>query len=376
MIQSPTKQHLVTLIQSESGRCASILMPTERRGRKTAQNPIRFKNLLNEAIERAQDSDDPSLKSLNALAALEQDYEFWQHQGDGLAIYVCDEFEQRFQLGHTVEEAVDVGNHFLVRPLASHACRALSARILAISWDSSRLFECDGREAVEVTDDNFPVAMHDLVARRDPEEQLQFTSHRAGAPKTSRKEAMYHGHGEGEGKIEADRQLYLSRVGQLVAEETYGDDQPLLLLATEEVAGEFTSNCEVKIADVIHASPDGLDESARAEKMNAATGELAKRSDAKLQERLGTALSQDKGSTDLVEIVKQAAGGRVDILLLGDDKAVRGRFDREQLQVAISEEGAVDLVNVAVRHTLNGGGTVVASPALDATSTTAAIYRY
>ncbi len=70
MIENPTRNDLVELIGKESGTCVSIVMRTHESGRETNQNPIRFKNLISEAIKRVGDSDGKLRERLQGLPSL------------------------------------------------------------------------------------------------------------------------------------------------------------------------------------------------------------------------------------------------------------------------------------------------------------------
>jgi hypothetical protein len=356
MLTFPDKQQLTELIQKENGACASILMRTHQSGRETTQNPIRFKNLISQAIEQARKSESPLLGQLESIAALEHDTDFWQHQNAGLAIYLSEGFEQRMSLSHAPAEFVSLSEHFHVLAIASAACGKTDVRALAISWERSRLFGSDGNTTTEIIDDAFPAAMDELVAERDPEEQLQFTSHsQSGKGGTST--AMFHGQGEGEGKIEADRNQYLSRVGEMIGDRMYNTDQTLIVVATEEVAGHFEAAAEsVKVSEVIHVSPDGLDEDELEQRITDAAKKHNQNRDAITAERLSTALANGTGSTDLNKILAAATEGRVDTLLLGTDTS------------------SADRLNDAVRLTLLSSGKVRQLHASD--DAQAAIFRY
>jgi len=378
MIENPTKEDLVSLISNESGCCVSILMRTHESGRETNQNPIRFKNLVTEAIERVRGKDKNLCERLEELAKLEHDFDFWQHQSAGFAVFVCSDYEQRYKLSHRPEEAVYVGDQFLTRPLAGASCGGDSTRALALSWEQARWFACDGHETHEVKDESFPVTKGDLVVDSEVEEQLQ---HSTQGPKVGGKgrssTTMYHGHGEGEGKLETDRGMYLSCVGKLVSSAIYNTDHKLLLLATDEVAGHFTSCCDVEVADVIHASPDGIDDEEIKAKIMAASHAVMKQNEKDLQERLGTALANDKGSRDIGEIIREAFNGRIEMILVGDGEPMRGHFDRDSRIVEVAADGETDLINLAVRETLQAGGSVTRiSEENDSGDVIAAIYRY
>lgn len=380
MIENPTRAELVDLIGKESGTCVSILMRTHESGRETTQNPIRFKNLITTAIEKVAEGEDKLRDRLQALAKLEHDFKFWQNQSAGFALFVCGDFDQQFKLGHSPEETVCVADHFCTLPIAGASCGGGSTRALALSWERARLFTCDGHEAHEISDKSFPVAMDELVTERDPEEQLQFStrSPQGGGPagQGAGSDAMFHGHGEGEDKITADRDMYLTRVGRLVADEIYNTDHPLIVLATEEVAGHFTSTTDVEVSEVIHASPDGLEDKDLHQRIVDTSHSLLKKSGEAATEKLGTAIANNAGSKDLKEIVLQAANGRVETLLLGKVHPQYGTFDRDARQVHLDDEANTDLVNLAVRETLQAGGSVVNLANEGTDVCVAAIYRF
>ncbi|MCO8123153.1 hypothetical protein NHH03_15500 [Stieleria sp. TO1_6] len=378
MIENPTQNELVELINKESGVCVSIVMHTHERGPKTKQNAIRFKNLMSEALDRVADRNPALTKQLTELAELENDFEFWQHQSAGYALYVCDGCVQQFKISHPLEDAVYVVDHFLVRPLAIAACGGGSTRVLAISWEAAKLYACDGHSTREINSDAFPVQMSELVPERDAEEQLQYTTHasKSGTSAGGGSTAMYHGHGEGEDKIKADREHYLSRVGKAVADEIYNTAHDLLVLATDEVAGHFSACCDVPVKQVIHASPDALNDQQISEKILQASQAVVQESQQGLNEQLGTALAQDAGAASVDQVLIEASRGRVATLLLGEDRPVWGQFNRDAGTVRLDSESHTDLANLAVRETLQSGGSVVAGSGGKDKHPIAAIYRY
>lgn len=376
-IEYPSKQQLTELLEQEKGPCVSILMPTHESGRETNQNPIRFKNLVKEAMDRVVE-DSALHKQLSELAALENDFEFWQHQAKGLAIYVTETSQQFVKLSHRVDETVYLGDQFYIRPLAGHACGQNSYLVLALSWTEASLHHADAHDVQEVDNDRFPATMSELVLERDPEEQLQYTSHQArGQGAGPSNVAMYHGHGEGEHKIEADRHAYLHRVGELLKDEQ-NDGRPLLLFATEEVAGHFTSISELEPAGVVHVSPDGLDDQQLADRAREWVKEHQAGDEMDVNDQLGSAIANKSGSDKIEQIVIDAANGRVETLLLGETPVHWGEFDRAQQKVLTGCEpgSGMDLVNFAVHETLKAGGDVRQIHQQPKAWPVAALYRY
>lgn len=79
------------------GLCLSLFMPTHRAGRDTQQDPIRFKNLLQEAENRLRDFDlrTPEVQGLLEPARRRlDDSAFWRHQSDGLAVFLSPEISR------------------------------------------------------------------------------------------------------------------------------------------------------------------------------------------------------------------------------------------------------------------------------------------
>ncbi|PHQ37048.1 baeRF3 domain-containing protein [Rhodopirellula bahusiensis] len=376
MIAFPTKTQLTELLEHEQGDCVSILMGTYQAGRDTNQNPIRFKNLVQQAIQQAKQADSELVPRMVELAKLEHDSTFWQHQSAGLAIYLSGEYEEHVLLSHDPGESVSFGPEFNVRSIASVACGETNLLTLALSWERARLFRSDGHTTMEIQDEIFPLTMDELVTERDPEKQLQYSSHESfgnGGSET----VMYHGHGNGEGKIEADRRNYLSRVGEYVAKRLYNTDQQLVAIATEEVAGHFDAAAEsVELTQCIQVSPDGLTDSQLTARISAFAKEHNQHHDDLLSDRLGAAIAGELGSVDLKSVVLRAAEGRVDTLLLGQDQPLLGRCDLNTGQVELDPNADTDLVNKAVRLTLKAGGTVRRLQDNASTQPVAAIYRY
>tara|TARA_A100001391_G_scaffold28568_2_gene15430 strand:- start:444 stop:833 length:390 start_codon:yes stop_codon:yes gene_type:complete len=119
MLAKLAQQDLIELIGEDSGQCVSILMPTYESGPETAQNSIRFKNLVTQAIENTSDSCEKLQRRLQELSRLGQDDNFWQHHSAGLAIFVCEHGEQRFRLPQSPRETVYVGEEYCVEPVAA-----------------------------------------------------------------------------------------------------------------------------------------------------------------------------------------------------------------------------------------------------------------
>ncbi len=110
---------LKTLINQHQGLCVSIYMPTYQAGTEIQQNPIRFKNLIKQAGNQLEEQ---GVRHTDALALLQpvidlDKEDFWQHQNEGLAIFLADGELYYYRLPLQVDERVVVGDRFHIKPL-------------------------------------------------------------------------------------------------------------------------------------------------------------------------------------------------------------------------------------------------------------------
>jgi hypothetical protein len=136
----------------------SILMPTHRRRPENQQDPIRVKNLVNQATERLRVEFSkrelaPVLARLDALVA-GIDY---QHALDGLALFVNHDFARKFYLPFPVRERVMVDQTFATRDLVFALNRSPRYWVLALSEQPTRLFEGARDTLIEVSNRGFPM---------------------------------------------------------------------------------------------------------------------------------------------------------------------------------------------------------------------------
>ncbi len=340
--------------------CVSILMRTHRSGREVQQGPIRLKNLLKEASEKlkAAGHDDDLL---DGLASKINENEFWQHQGDGLAIFLTPDDCRMFRLNRAVDEKVCVGESFFVQPLIRESNSGGEYFVLSLSWDAAKLFRATGESFSVVETSALPAKFDELVLPCDPEESLQITSHRSAGTTGGRSIAMIHGQGEGEGKIEADRDHYLSLVGDEVAGAIYNTGLPLLVVATSEVTGHFEATNKVHVDAKVDGSPSEWTGDELHEHAHKAIAFQLKADHAEFGERFGTAMANSKASDDLDEVLKAAKAGKVESLMV------------------CQHDNYCEQTNQAVIDTLRAGGDVLqcspeSMPGNDAV--VAAIFRF
>lgn len=155
-----TRQDLKQLQALVKVPALSILLPTHRTSPENKQDPIRVKNLVDQATTRLAEEFssrelEPLLQRLDQLVS-EIDY---PHTLDGLALFVSHDLAQRYYLPFAVPERVVIDQTFATRDLVYGLHRAQRYWVLLLSQSSTRLLAGTGETLEEVQDQNFPMAM-------------------------------------------------------------------------------------------------------------------------------------------------------------------------------------------------------------------------
>ena len=178
-----SKEELTALAEQQTSLAVSIFMLTHRVGREVQQNPIRLKNLLAEARQKLIDR---GLRSPEANQFLEpaqtlvEDNGFWQHQRDGLAIFVTPGLFRTYRLPLPFEEQVVVNNHFYLKPVLPLLKDEGYFYILALSQNEVRLLRGTPYSVIEVEVEDMPQSLAEALKYDEPEKQLQFHTNTPG----------------------------------------------------------------------------------------------------------------------------------------------------------------------------------------------------
>ena len=146
------------LQQISSYPALTITVPTHRTSPDNRQDPIRVKNLVEQAgtrllAEFSKREIAPLLANLEKLVE-EIDYRYTL---DGLALFVNRDFARTVQLPFTLKEHVHVGETFLARDLVFAMNRTPRYWVLVLSEKPTRLYEATRDDLIEIQDGGFPI---------------------------------------------------------------------------------------------------------------------------------------------------------------------------------------------------------------------------
>ena len=361
----------------------SIYLPTHVAGAEIQQDPIRLKNLLREAEGKLQTAevDDATINEIlsPAFELLERD-RFWQHQSQGLALYLTKNKMRMYRLPLDFESSVVVSDRFYLKPLLPLFFDNRYFYILALSQNQVRLFQSTRYDISEVELANVPTSLAEALRYDDPEAQLQFHSATGGGG-----QAIYHGQGVSGTDNKVNIRRFFNEVNDaLFTHYLNGETAPLVVASVEYLQPIYQS-----VNTYPHLMTDGVDGNPDVTKPNDLREQAwpivahlieATRQDAIAQYH---ELEQtQQASHQVSQIITAAVRGQVDTLLLAKDAQVWGQVDAQSGQADVhsdAQAGDYDLLDLAAVNTALQGGKVyfLAKDQLpDAAEVAAGIFRY
>lgn len=365
-MKSFTLGQLNALAQQTSNPSISIFLPTHRAGQDTQQDPIRFKNLLREAEKQLLDSgmaprDASTL--LQPAQAFIDDSHFWNHQSDGLAIFMAAGDFHYYHLPFSVEELLIISQTYYFKPVLPLFTNNGHYYILALSQNEIRLFE-GTRYSVGQIDlpEGTPESMEAALRLDDPQKQLQMHTAQSGAG-----HGMFHGQSQGEDEQKVLIGQYL-KLADTSLKEIFSEQQaPLVLAGVDYLLPMYRKISEYKnIMEVgITGSPEHLSPEELQKQAWPIVEELFRQTTEKAVEQYQQLAGTDKATGNIDEIVSAAFHGSVDKLVLSFEAQVWGMFDQETGKVTHhsavqSKENNLALIDFAAMKTLQNGGTIYA----------------
>ena len=384
-----TKSDLSALMDAAPKLGASIFLPTHVRGAEIRQDPIRLKNLAAEAHDKLLAAGLPRTEAENFLApatALVDDYGFWQHQDQGLALFLDGGGVRRYKVPLPLAERVVVGAGFHVKPLLPVLAADGAFHVLTITADRVRLFDASRFAMAETASDDLPESLGEVTrAFSDYENPVQAAPaarpHTAGSSATN---AQVYGDSPEDWR-KGRLVEYVRRIASALEDRLASDAVPVVLVADAETAGHFQKlgTLGPLLAGVVEANPEAM----RQEDLHAAAyAILQPRLDADRRQAVERFAAlhgsgDARAATSMEEVVRAAYQGRVDMLLLAEGESIWGRYHEEADELATGEafaETGEDLLDAAAVRTLRHGGGVYVLPAEEMPDevAAAAVLRY
>jgi len=353
----------------------------ELAGPETRKNPIQLKNALHDAEGQLQArgmSHREIEELLQPALALVDNFDFWQHQQAGLALFLNADGMQSYRLPLSFESMVMVGNRFQLKPLLPLFASDRPFYILSLSQNPVRLFWATRYQIEEVPLEGMPTSLEEALRYDDPEKQLQFhnVSGDGSVP-------TYHGHGVGTTADKENIRRFFLKLDRGLHDRLNQSGMPLILAGQDFLhpiyreANSYGDLLDEGVTvDVEHMESQALRDAAWA-KLEAIMNQTRHEQIDRFQSLQNT----HRRDTALEPVVVAAHRGQVDTLLVNRDSHRWGRYDAEHNAIEPHEDektADTDLVDLAAIQTVLQGGKVFLLPPeeMPTDEPVAAIFRY
>jgi hypothetical protein len=384
-----TKAELEQIMRKEQQWCVSIYMPTHRTGREAQQDPIRLKNLLGEAEKRLSDQGVGGRdvqQMLEPASKFLQDSYFWQHQSDGLAIFITSNTVRRYRLPLNFDEFVAVMDHFYIKPLLPLFTGDGQFYILALSQNEVRLLNGTRYSVSEVDIGQVGGSLAEAIPSVNHQMSLQLHTSGSTGEMSGSGSVTFHGQGGGSeesGKKELLR--YFRLVSDGLKEFLQGNRAPIVLAGVEYLLPIYkVANTYPNLVDtVIKGNPDMLS----AAELHKSAWEIIRPLFQAAQEEAFAYYQQLAGQArervadTLEKIVPAAYHGQVETLFVAAGEQQWGIHNPVTNEIELHdqiESGDEPLLDLATVHTYLKGGTVytVEPEMVPGGTSAAAVLRY
>jgi hypothetical protein len=367
-MQLLTRQELKTLFEQRGEACVSLYMTTHRAGAEVQQDPIRLKNLLREAEATLNTM---GLRSPEAGELLEPaqdllgDSEFWQHQSEGLALFLSSRSFNAYRLPFEFEELVVVTNRFHVKPLLPLLSGDGRFYVLALSQNEVRLLQGTRYSVDEIELEDVPKSLAEALRYDDPEKQFQFHTQTQTPGGQGDRGAVFHGHGVVSEEDKEDILRFFQKVDKGLQHVLRDERSPLVLAGVEylfPIYAEANTYSHL-IGQGVEGNPEALSSKELHERAWAIVQPHFQEAQERAIAQYEQLASTEQASSDIRTVVPAAHYGRVDTLFVAVGQQHWGTFDPQTDTIDIhgeEEPGDEDLLDLAAVQTLLHGGRVYA----------------
>lgn len=329
-----TASRLNTVIGQDEPPVFSLYMPTHRRHPDNATDSGVFRQLVRQFENaKAEYPNDADVQAIFAkFEALADDFHFWQHTWEGLAVFATRRSFDVYRLRRTVRPLAVVSDSTHVKPLLKYLQSSDRYHVLALTTNAARLYEGDRYQLdeIDLSDAGVPDSMIDAL---DHELRDLHATLAAYNTATGEKWGVEENHGLRKTDIDNDIEQFFRAVDRaVIVKYSVPTRLPLIIAALPEHHHMFhrISRNERLMEEGIKVDPSSLSkEDLRERAWKIMEPHYAKR----LNELIGQyrqATAKELGADQIDEIVKDAFDGKVGALLLEEDRIIPGRIiDRD-----------------------------------------------
>ena len=341
-----------TILNSDSDYCISIYMPTHRTSPDSKQDAIRFKNIVDKLADMKKYD-----KQVKILREIQKDTNFWIYNLEGLVILMDQKDVNIYRLPRNVDEKLEVGNFFYLKPLIRNFQSDQNYYALGLSKDSFRLFTGNRYGFKEIEIDDQERLLENVLGDQHVGRSLNVVSHGGIV-------GNYHGHGARSEEVKVDTKRFFTHVDRYVNDNFVAKySMPLILVALPENQSVFrsVSQSDFLLDEGINRSIEGI----TAQDLNEFSWKVLEpiyiKKTEDLVQRYHEGLNNNTASHALQEILQALVQGKVHILVIQDGKSIPGVIDLDKVEYTITDDGE-DMLNQMAQMALKKNMEVVMVP--------------
>jgi hypothetical protein len=380
-----TKSLLQSLMHETHECSISLYMPTHRSHPENLKDILVFKNLIKQLSQILQEiyPGTDMRQYLKPFDSIIYDKSLWDNTLDGLAIFSAGDYLKIIPLQLPVKSLVMVKNRFYTKPLRLYLQSIDHYHVLVLHLDNFQLFEGNRFMLSEVDlNASIPKTLSEALGEKLTEKHSTVASYGGVGPQNS---SMHHGDGGRKDHIDADIEKYF-RIISLAIEKNYSKPTgfPLILAALPEQQHLFhkVSKNPLLEKEGIMTDVSSLSIQALADLAWKAMQPHYLRRLSELTQKYELAKSQNRASDDLEQIAKAVAAGKVEVLLLEQNRIIPGKItDKNPVTIFTDSSNEIlmgDILDdIALMATEKASDVVVVSKdKMPTQSGLAAIFRY
>jgi hypothetical protein len=393
-----TRDELKTLRQVNEDPCISLFMPTNREWDKLDQDVIMFKNHIQklEKVLKERNMNTREIeKMLKPAFNLIEDREFWNHQTEGLAVFMNRNEFRTYRVPISVKEDLIVSFRYKLKPLLPILSGDGRYYVLCLGKKNIYLYQGSRFSLQEIKlPKDTPESLDQLFEWEDPQADPTLHFHggstnqvNVGPSSISKdKSGMFHGHGDNAADA-TDPKLrvldFFRLIDKGVCEKIGQENAPLVLAAIDVHIPVYKEANNYSNLHEVALNYNPMEYSVK--ELHEATWEIVKplfdRAEKSAREKFNQFLGNGRASNNFREILKNSFSNKIETLFVATSDQKWGKYDLEKDNLRIDEHPSADnedLVDLIALQALEEGAQVFTMDQLDIpdSESVAAVYRY
>lgn len=380
-----SKESLKNLVKKSSDPCISIYIPTHREWNEQSQDRTRFKNHIQKIYKQLHDRglrDTQIQQMMKPAFELLDDIEFWNHQSEGLAVFLSPGEFHRFRIPVKLQDMNYISQRYYIKPLLS--LMSGDGRFFLLTLDQKLIKLYQGSK-YSINEAKLPrgtfLSMKDYFQFEEADKSFQLYG---GATSAEGASLFTHGSVRMDAAVHKEKILeFFKLVNKGVFQVIRHENAPLVLAGIEYMVPLYkeANSYPYLAGESLDLNPEGLKENELHRSAWEIVDPLFQKNRMKAFKLYEQFSGNGRASSNIKEIVKGALNKKVESLFVNKDAQLWGKYIRDADEVILDgnqNESNDELLDLAAVHTFvnNGSVFVLEQDKMPCDKPAAAVFRY